>query len=237
MVLLFRESRLWETQARQISPAQLPNLGGPLEQNRCHKRQVTKDSDPTTTSQMALPRQCLRALNLQVCSRVEVGRACWSGAEVCRHRGRRARAAGSQAAEAGSLACSWGCWRTRGWVETITIEEEHTGALTTFLLPFLFLPPRPQGGGTLVPGGGLHPRRVAEGGLGLGRLQWVADAAGPSPALPYCLPLLPAPPPLHPPHPPPPGPRQRRLGEQPAAPGPLSLCLGPPSAPGPAQRK
>lgn len=187
---------------------------------------------------MSLACQRLWPLNLQVCLLVEVDGLAGLGQRCAGTEGGGSRAVGSQAAEAGSLACSWGCWRTRGWVETSTIEEEHTGALTAFLLPFLFLPPRPQGGGTLVPGGRSAPPEGGgpEGGLGLGLLRWVADATGPSPALPCCLPLLPASPPLHPPHPPP-GPRQPRLGEQPAAPGLLSLCLGQPDAPGPTQRK
>nr|XP_021508602.1 atherin-like [Meriones unguiculatus] len=129
--------------------------------------------------------------------------------------------------------CGRGCWRTRGWVEALTAEEEHTGALTAFLLPSSSSHPAP-GGRYPCPWGRSAPPEGG-GGPGLGPLRRVADAAGPSPALLRCLPLLPAPPPLHPPYPPP-GPRQPQLGEQPAAPGLLSLCLGPRGAPGPAQQ-
>lgn len=113
---------------------------------------------------------------------------------MCRHRGRRARGAGSQAAEAGSLACSWGCWRTRGWVETITIEEEHTGALTAFLLPFLFLPPRPRGAvpwslGEVCTPGEWRPRRRA----GVGAAAVGGGRRGPLPRAPLLPPPAPRP--------------------------------------------
>nr|XP_037858568.1 splicing factor, proline- and glutamine-rich [Chlorocebus sabaeus] len=144
------------------------------------------------------------------------------------------------------------CWRTRGWVESITIKREHTHTHThtSFLLPLLFLSPHPPGGGTLVSrgrfwGGGpgrTAPRRVT----GHSRRAWVRAAAAGWPAPRRPLPRFPWPPPPPPPvllllfllpvpHPPP-GPRQLRLREQPeAAPRPRSLCLGPPGARGPAQ--
>lgn len=165
-----------------------------LEQKR-HKRRVTKGSDPAVTSQTAVARQRLWPLNLQVCLPVEVDGLAGLGQRCAGTEGGGSGAVGSQAAEAGSLACSWGCWRARGWVETITIEEEHTGALTAFLLPFLFLPPRPQGGGTLVPGGEV----CTPGGWRPGRRAKVGAAAvgggrhGPLPRAPLLPSLAPRP--------------------------------------------
>lgn len=105
------------------------------------------------------------------------------------------RLLGASQLRQGVLQVPLGCWRTRGWVETITIEEEHTGLSTTFLLPFLFILPRPRGGGTLVPRGGLHPRRVAarEEGWGWdGSGGWRTPRAPPpgSFAASPCYPLL-----------------------------------------------
>lgn len=80
----------------------------------------------------------------------------------------------------------------RRWVETITIEEEHTGALTAFLLPFLFLPPRPRGavpwslGKVCTPGGWRPGRRAgigtaAAGGRGCGPLPHSSSLPAPDP--------------------------------------------------------
>ncbi|KAK7828490.1 hypothetical protein U0070_008999, partial [Myodes glareolus] len=130
-----------------------------------------------------------------VCLLVEVDGLAGLGQRCVGTEGGGSRAVGSQAAEAGSLACSWGCWRTRGWVETITIEEEHTGALTAFLLPFLFLPPRPQGGrypgpwGEVCTPGGWRPGRRA----GVGVAAVGGGRHGPLPRAPLLPPLAPRP--------------------------------------------
>lgn len=87
MELLFPKSRPWETQDLTCP---IVILSGPLStrvrarEEQVPNRVVHKGPRPSITSQLALPHQSLRALNLQVCSSEEVDRVGWSGVEVCR---------------------------------------------------------------------------------------------------------------------------------------------------------